>query len=104
MLACATALIFGLIPALHSASPDVQGLMRDGGRGASAGRHTSRLRHGLVIAEVAIASALLIAAGLLTRSFITLMQTDPGFRAERVLTFTLALPPASYPKPADGAA
>ncbi len=95
VLACATALIFGLIPALHSASPDVQGLMRDGGRGASAGRHTSKLRHGLVIAEIAIASALLIAAGLLTRSFITLMQTDPGFRAERVLTFTLALPPVS---------
>lgn len=104
VLACATALIFGLIPALHSASPDVQGLMRDGGRGASTGRHTSRLRHGLVVAEVAIASALLIAAGLLTRSFITLIQTDPGFRAERVLTFTLALPPVSYPKPADGAA
>jgi predicted permease len=102
-LACATALIFGLIPALHSASPDVQGLMRDGGRGASAGRHTSRLRHGLVIAEIAIASALLIAAGLLTRSFVTLIQTDPGFRAERVLTFTLSLPPVSYPKPADGA-
>jgi predicted permease len=103
-LACATALIFGLFPAVHSASPDVQGLIRDGGRGASAGRHTSRLRHGLVIAEVAIASALLIAAGLLTRSFIALMNTDPGFRAERVLTFTLALPPVAYPKPADGAA
>lgn len=104
VLACATALIFGVIPALHSASPDVQGLMRDGSRGASAGRHTSRLRHGLVVAEVAIASALLIAAGLLTRSFITLIQLDPGFRAERVLTFTLALPPVTYPKPADGAA
>ena len=103
-LACATALIFGLIPALHTASPDVQGLMRDGGRGASAGRHTLKLRHGLVVAEIAIASALLIAAGLLTRSFITLMQTDPGFRAERVLTFTVTLPPATYPKPADGAA
>jgi predicted permease len=103
-LACATALIFGLIPALHSASPDVQGLMRDGGRGASAGRHTLKLRHGLVVAEVAIASALLIAAGLLTRSFITLIQTDPGFRAERVLTFTLAMPPAAYPKPPDAAA
>jgi predicted permease len=103
-LACATALIFGLIPALHSASPDVQGLMRDGGRGASAGRHTSKLRHGLVVAEVAIASALLIAAGLLTRSFITLIQTDPGFRPERVLTFTIALPSAAYPKQADGAA
>ena len=104
VLACATALIFGLIPALHSASPDVQGLMRDGGRGASAGRHTAKLRHSLVIAEIAIASALLIAAGLLTRSFITLMQTDPGFRAERVLTFTLSLPPASYPKQSDGGA
>lgn len=103
-LACATALIFGLIPALHTASPDVQGLMRDGGRGASTGRHTAKLRHSLVIAEVAIASALLIAAGLLTRSFITLMQTDPGFRAERVLTFTIALPPAAYPKTTDGAA
>jgi predicted permease len=103
-LACATALIFGLIPALHTASPDVQGLMRDGGRGASAGRHTLKLRHGLVVAEIAIASALLIAAGLLTRSFITLMQTDPGFRAERVLTFTLTLPNAAYPKPADASA
>ncbi|MGA2739624.1 MAG: FtsX-like permease family protein, partial [Bryobacteraceae bacterium] len=55
-----------------------------------------RTRNTLVIAEVAISLVLLVAAGLLLRSFASLEKVDPGFRAQNVLTFGVSLPPARY--------
>ena len=60
--------------------------MKDGSRGASAGRGRQRLRSALVVAEVALAVVLLVGAALFIGSFIALMRIDPGFSSERVLT------------------
>jgi putative ABC transport system permease protein len=70
--------------------------MKDGGRGAAGDRSGLTLRRGLVVATVALALTLLVGAGLLVRSFARLMRVDPGFKPERVLTFNVALPQATY--------
>jgi putative ABC transport system permease protein len=64
---------------------------------ASPGRSTRRLLSALVVVELASALALLVPAGLLFKSFRTLRQMDPGFAAGDVLTFSVVLPPATYP-------
>jgi predicted permease len=92
----ATGVIFGLVPALQASRADVQKGLREAGRGSTAGGHGLRLRNALVIAEVSLACVLLIGAGLMLRSFMRLLHTDPGFRPEHVLTASLSLPDASY--------
>lgn len=81
-----TALIFGLLPLVHFSKPDLQATLKEGGRSASAGFMHHRLRSLLVVSEIALALVLLIGAGLLTRSFLRLLRTDPGFEVENVLT------------------
>ncbi len=76
-------ILFGLAPAISLARTDLSGAFR-AERFGSAGR--SRLQAAMVIAEVAAATILLVGAGLLTRSFMSVNRVDPGFRAERVLT------------------
>jgi putative ABC transport system permease protein len=89
------ALAFALGPALSALAP-VTDLLND--------RQTGRRRSGLggpvVVVEVALSLVLLIGAGLMVRSFQQLVRVDPGFQAERVLTFGLALPFPRYPDPA----
>ncbi|HEX3160361.1 MAG TPA: ABC transporter permease [Gemmatimonadaceae bacterium] len=96
-VAALTGLLFGLVPSLQTARPDLQETLRDGGRGAHAERGGQALRRSLVVAEVALALMLLAGAGLLIKSFSRLQQVDPGFSPERLLTFNLALPQAKYP-------
>lgn len=84
-LAVLTGLLFGLAPALHSSRTALVESLKSASRGAS-GSVSKNLRSGLAIAEVAFAVLLVIAAGLLMRSFVALSQVDPGFRSERVLT------------------
>jgi predicted permease len=99
LIALATGMLFGLAPALQAARTDLQQSLRDGGRGSTgSGRHT-RLRSVLVVGEVSLACVLLIGAGLMLRSFVNLLRTDPGFRPEHVLTAGIALPDEHY-KPA----
>ena len=94
----ATTLAFGLAPALQSARQDPQRSLQAGGRsGTSAARH--RLRNALIVGEVALSVVLLIGAGLLVRSFLSLQQVRPGFDASDVLSFRLALPASRYPTP-----
>jgi putative ABC transport system permease protein len=81
-----TALIFGLLPLLQLSKPDLQGTLKEGGRTATGGFMHHRLRSLLVVSEMALALVLLIGAGLLARSFIRLLQTDPGFAVNNVLT------------------
>jgi len=95
-IAVATSFIFGLVPALRSANPNLLQFMKDGGRGASSGRSHQRLRGALVVAETAIGLMLLVSAGLLLRSFHRLMLVDPGFNPHNVLTFNFDLPEAKY--------
>ena len=80
-----TALIFGLAPAAQMLRPDLQESLRTEGRTMTGGRRHQRLRNLLVISEIALALALLVGAGLLTRSFIALLRVDPGFATDRAL-------------------
>jgi predicted permease len=91
-----TGLLFGLAPALHASRTDLNDALRDGGRGATTGGRHLNVRSGLVIVEVCLASVLMIGAGLLLRSFVNILRTDPGFRPEKVLTATVSLPDARY--------
>jgi putative ABC transport system permease protein len=92
-------LLFGLVPALRTAGVDLQLALKEGARG-SRGAGT-RLRAGLVVAQLAFAVALLADAGLLFKSFARLQRVEPGIRPERLLTFSLDLPRVRYPEGAD---
>jgi putative ABC transport system permease protein len=95
--AAASALIFGLAPALRAAQQDMQTALRADGRGSGAVR--DRLRTGLVVAEIALALTLLHGAGLLVRSGIHLDRTPVGFDPAGVLTARVALPASTYDTP-----
>ena len=96
LITLATGLLFGLAPAWQAARADLHDSLRDGGRGATASGHRVRLRSVLLVGEVALACILLIGAGLMLRSFVHLLRTDPGFRAEHLLTATVSLPGKTY--------
>ena len=93
-MALLTGLLFGLVPALTASRTDLQQSLREGGRGATGSGRQLRLRNFLVVGETALACVLLIAAGLMLHSFVNLLQADPGFRPQHVLTATLSLPSA----------
>jgi len=84
-LAILTGLVFGLAPALHSARAALTEALKSGGRGAGVSVSQS-LRSSLAIAQVAFAVLLVIAAGLMIRSFWAISHMNPGFRSEHVLT------------------
>jgi putative ABC transport system permease protein len=93
-LSVAAGLLFGLIPVLRFASPRLAAL-RDGGRTASAGRSRNRVRSALVVVEIALALVLLVASGLMVRTFAALRHVDPGFvRGDQVMTVELVIPRA----------
>src|SRR3989454_1621503 len=85
-----TGLLFGLAPAFQVSRTDVNAALKQESRGDTGG-HRHRLRHLLVVSEVALALVLLIGAGLLIKSFSRLNEVDPGFRTEGVLTFQVTL-------------
>jgi len=89
-----TGLIFGVLPAWHIAREDVNESLRDGGR--SPGSIRRRLRAGLVVGEIALASLLLVGAGLTLRSFQRLLDTDAGFEVAGRTTALVALPGRKY--------
>jgi putative ABC transport system permease protein len=86
-----TGLAFGLAPALQASRPDLTGALKEGSRGTGGGPGRGRLRSALVVSEVAVSLVLLIGAGLLIRSFVRLMQTDPGFDPARVVALDIPL-------------
>jgi putative ABC transport system permease protein len=87
--------LVGLLPALQATRADAHDALKSDGR-AGAGRAGGRLRQGLVVAEIALAVALLLGAGLLTRSFLNIQRMDPGFDPRGVLTMRLTLPQDRY--------
>ena len=92
-----TGLIFGLIPALQASRPDLnETLKAEGARGSTGGIRKQRVRSLLVISEVALTVLLLISAGLMIKSFITLQKVNPGFNPDNVLTMQLNLPTTIY--------
>jgi putative ABC transport system permease protein len=92
-------LLFGIAPALQLARVDLNSALREEGRGASAGRARTRLKDLLVVGQVALSLLLLIGAGLLMRSFVRLLQTDPGFEPHDLLTMNISLSTDRYAKP-----
>ncbi|MEX2124642.1 MAG: ABC transporter permease [Woeseia sp.] len=97
LLALGAGLLFGLAPvaaALHSRTSEV---LKDGGRGMSSGKGARMSRSSLVVAQVTLAVALLVSAGLLMRSFAALQSVDPGFNETGVLSARIALPMSRYP-------
>ncbi len=96
-VAIATGFIFGLVPALQSANPNLNDTLRDSGaRGTSAGRGRQRLRSALVVAEIALSLVLLVGASLMIKSFVGLQRVNPGFDAEQLLTMSVSLNGPSY--------
>ena len=91
-----TGIIFGLVPALASAKPELTEALKEGGRGSTTGARRNRVRNALVISEVALALVLLVGASLLLKSFARLQNVDPGFDSRNVLTMEISLPVAKY--------
>jgi putative ABC transport system permease protein len=91
----ASALLFGLVPALRAGRASTSDALKSGGHGTAGAPH-QRVRATLMIAEVALSLVLLVAAGLLVRTFAALHKIDIGFDAQRVLTMTITLPDYRY--------
>ena len=96
LLSLATGFVFGIFPALQLSATGISSVLRDEGRGMSAGQRRSRLQSALVVGQVALSMVLLIAAGLLGRSFTRLLRVSPGFDPENVLTMNVSLPTVKY--------
>jgi putative ABC transport system permease protein len=89
-------LLFGLAPALQLSKTDLNSVLRDEGRGSAGSRRTANSPNVLVVAQVALSMILLISSGLLIRSFLQLMDVNPGFDPRNVLTMRMNLPPSKY--------
>ena len=92
-----TGIVFGLAPAAVTARADLNSALRSTSRGASANRARSRMRDALVVSQIACCVVLLTGAGLLLRSFARLMEVNPGFRTDHLLTMRIAPSPVRYP-------
>jgi putative ABC transport system permease protein len=100
LITVGSTLLAGIVPALRSSRSNLINELRE--RSGSSRSSGGRLfRDGMVILEVTLSFVLLIGAGLMVRSFISLQSTDPGFNPDSVLTFNLNLPNDKYPAPAD---
>ncbi len=94
-LSIMTGLLFGLAPAIQSSKADLTEALKEGGR-ASSSSSRNRLRSLLVITEIALALVLLVGAGLMMRSLNKLLEVDPGFKTENLLTMTVSLPSGKF--------
>jgi len=91
-----TGMLFGIMPAWHAARTDLNAVLKQSGRSASGGARPI-VRNSLAAAEIALATVLLIGAGLLVQSLARLQRVQLGFQSDGVLTFQVSLPAAKYP-------
>lgn len=94
-----TGVIFGLAPAVHASRTDVNESLKEGGRSATAGAGRERYRKLLVVSEFALGLVLVVASALMVQSFYRLLDVNPGFRVDNVLTSQVILPEKKYGKP-----
>jgi predicted permease len=95
-IAFGCAILFGILPAWSMRKPDFDDALKETGR-ASASASRRRSQSLVVVSEFALTLMLLVGAGLLLRSFIRLLDTDPGFNPEQTLAFDLSFPDTKYP-------
>lgn len=88
--------LMGLLPVASMMPANLTLVLREEGRATSGGRGARALRHALVVAQVAFTFVLLVGAGLLLASFRKVLEVDPGFAAERVLSASVVLPRSRY--------
>lgn len=94
-VALLTSVLSGLLPALHAIRPDLQTVLKEGGR-STAGAARERTRKALLVVEVSLALVLLVGAGLLVRSMYKLLHVDPGFNPDNLLTMRVSTPRVNY--------
>lgn len=93
-------LLFGAIPIVKYARPHMAAALKDSSRGSSEGRERHRARNTLVVAQVALAAILLVASGLMVRTFMAIRDVPPGFQhPENVLTLRISIPSAVISDP-----
>ena len=95
-LSVITGVLFGMAPALQMFNSNLSGSLQESGRSSVASPH-SRLRNILVVGEISLAIVLLVGAGLMLNSLRHVLNVDPGFKTDHLLTLSLALPDKSYP-------
>src|ERR1700736_1651897 len=100
LVSLGTGIFFGLVPALHASRVDLNSSLKSGIR-ASTGEHPVRWRNGLVMGEVVLALVLSVCAGLLIQTFVRLGRVQPGLQPDRLLTASVRVPAAGYPKNED---
>ena len=96
LISITAGIAFGIVPAMQLSKGDLNSVLRDEGRGVSGGRRRAQLQNLLVVSQVALSMLLLVAAGLLGRSFVHLLRVSPGFDPENVLTMNISLPTVKY--------
>ncbi|MGH8630379.1 MAG: ABC transporter permease, partial [Burkholderiales bacterium] len=97
-VSAASAMLFGMWPALDASRIDVRGALHESARSTSSAAKRRSLNT-LVVVEMALAVVLLVGAGLLVQTFLNLQKVDPGFRPEGVLLYRINLPTEKYAKP-----
>jgi putative ABC transport system permease protein len=95
----ATGVIFGLAPALLVSDANVNGILKEGGRGTAGGRRAGAFRSTTVVIELTLTVVLLVGAGLMIRSLLKLHTLDLGIDTRGLLTLQLDLPGTTYPQP-----
>jgi putative ABC transport system permease protein len=95
-LSLMTVLIFGLSPALLFSKPNIESMLKDGGRTTTGGLGWRRIRAALIVTEVALAVILLTGAGLLFRSYLRLISVSPGFSPQHLTTMEIPLSSSKY--------
>ena len=86
VIALITGVVFGVTPALQTSGPGITGALKDASRGSTGGRERAWIRNSLVVAEIAFACVLLVGAGLLIRSLVSVLEVNMGFEPARTST------------------
>ena len=101
MICLAAGALFGMAPAIQAARVNINDTLKQGSRGQTAGSQARHLSSALVVAEVFLATVLMVSAGLMVHSFWNIYTMDLGVRTDKLLTLALPLSEIKYPKPRD---